>query len=177
YLPNQDALDWLLTEVWPLVRVLEPAAELLLAGRGMERLAAAGLPAGVTSLGDPPDVPTCFAMADGLLVPLRVGGGTRLKVLEAMAAGLPVVTTARGSEGLVVRDGEQLLIADTPQLFSEAAVRLLQDRHLSSRLATSGRRLVEGQYDWQVLAQQVVSVIEGIGARGVGCPGNVTMEG
>jgi glycosyltransferase involved in cell wall biosynthesis len=173
YLPNRDALDWLLAEVWPLVRALEPAAELLVAGRGVGRLADAGLPAGVTSLGDPTDVPACFATADGLLVPLRVGGGTRLKVLEAMAAGLPVVTTARGCEGLAVRDNEQLLIADTPQQFSEAAARLLQDRQLSARLAASARRLVEERYDWQVLAQQVVGVIEGIVSR----PGNVTVEG
>jgi len=148
YHPNLDAARWLLAEVWPLLRGAEPAAELFLAGRGTEALATAGLPDGVTCLGDPANVPACFAMADALLVPLRIGAGTRLKVLEAMAAGLPVVATSRGCEGIAALPGEHLLVADTPREFADACLRLLAEPELAARLATAARQLVEETCSW-----------------------------
>jgi glycosyltransferase involved in cell wall biosynthesis len=158
YHPNRDAADWLLTEVWPLVRVGEPAAQLLIAGRGTEELAAAGLPRGVACLGDPADVPACFAQADMLLVPLRIGAGTRLKVLEAMAAGLPVVATARGCEGIAARTAEQLLVADTPADFAAACLRLLTEPGLAERLAANARRLVEARYSWRLQGERLAGL-------------------
>lgn len=151
YLPNLDAARWLLAEVWPLIRGAEPAAELLLAGRGTKELAAAGLPAGVTCLGDPADVPCCFAMADALLVPLRIGAGTRLKVLEAMAAGLPVVATSRGCEGIAAVAGEHLLTADTPREFAAACLRLLAEPELAAQLAVNARQLVKETCSWELI--------------------------
>jgi len=149
YHPNRDAADWLLGEIWPLVRGAEPEAELLLAGRGTEALATAGLPEGVICIGDPADVTACFAGADILLVPLRIGAGTRLKVLEAMAAGLPVITTSRGCEGTAAVAEVHLLTADTPQEFASACLRLLSAPGLAKRLAANARRLVEEKYGWE----------------------------
>ena len=162
YHPNRDAADWLLTEVWPRVRGAEPAAQLLLAGRGTETLAAAGLPEGVACLGDPADVPACFARADMLLVPLRIGAGTRLKVLEAMAAGLPVVATARGCEGIAARPDEHLLVADAPADFAAACLRLLAKPGLAESLAVNARKLVESLYSWQLQGERLAGVYGGL---------------
>ncbi len=168
YHPNRDAADWLLGEIWPLVRGTEPDAELLLAGRGTEALAKGGLPPGVSCLGDPADVPDCFAGADLLVVPLRIGAGTRLKVLEAMAAGLPVVSTDRGCEGTAAVAGVHLLTADTPREFAAACLRLLAEPGLSGSLAAKARRLVEERYSWASIGADLAAVYAGLPHRGKG---------
>jgi glycosyltransferase involved in cell wall biosynthesis len=148
YHPNMDAAKWLLDQIWPLIHQADPETELLLAGRKTEQLVAPA-DAGVTFLGDPLDVPECFAMADVLLVPLRIGAGTRLKVLEAMAAGLPVISTAIGYAGVDAVDGEQLLAADSPREFVSAVCNLFSNRELAGKIAANGRALVESRYSWQ----------------------------
>lgn len=162
YNPNLDAARWLLDEIWPLIRKGCPAAELLLAGRNTESLTSAGLPAGVTCLGDPADVPVCYAAADTLLVPLRIGAGTRLKILEAMAAGLPVVTTSRGSEGISALSGEHLLVADSPAEFAAACLRLLTEPTLARSLAANARQLVEDNYWWRTQGELLADLYAGL---------------
>jgi glycosyltransferase involved in cell wall biosynthesis len=88
------------------------------------------------------------------IVPLRSGGGTRLKILEAMAAGAPVVSTTVGAEGLDVNDGRDILIADEPQAFAAAVLRLLSDLPQRRTLQEAARRLVETRYDWALIGQQ-----------------------
>ena len=156
YLPNMDAARWLLAKIWPLIRGAQPFAELLLAGRKTEALATDGLPEGVICLGDPADVTDCFAMADALLVPLRVGAGTRLKVLEAMAAGLPVVTTSIGCEGLDVGNGEHLLVANSAEDFADAVGRLFDDPELSAAISSRARRMVEERYSWERVTEDLM---------------------
>jgi glycosyltransferase involved in cell wall biosynthesis len=155
YNPNLDAVRWLLDEIWPLIRQGDPAAQLLLAGRNTTNLASARLPEGVKCLGDPADVPGCFGSADVLLVPLRIGAGTRLKVLEAMAAGLPVVTTSRGCEGTSALPGEHLLAADTPAEFAAACLKLLAEPGLAAKMAANARQLVEEHYSWEMQGQRL----------------------
>jgi len=92
------------------------------------------------------------------IVPLRAGGGTRLKILESMALGRPVVSTSIGCEGLDVVNGEHLLVADSPEQFAEQAVRLLTDQTLYNLIRTNARQLVTARYDWDVIARKLLDV-------------------
>jgi glycosyltransferase involved in cell wall biosynthesis len=92
-------------------------------------------------------------------VPLRIGGGTRLKILEAAAVGTPVVSTSKGAEGLALAPGRDLLIGDTPEAFAQATVRLLEDPGLGRRLAASARRIVEQSYVWDRVGAQLNDLI------------------
>jgi glycosyltransferase involved in cell wall biosynthesis len=93
-------------------------------------------------------------------VPMSVGGGTRLKILEAMALGTPVVSTTKGAEGLDVTAGKDVLIADEPQTFATAVLRLLRDTGLHARLSENGRRLVREKYGWEVIGGQLNALLE-----------------
>ena len=99
------------------------------------------------------DVGPYYERAQVAVVPLRAGGGSRLKILEAFALGRPVVSTTLGAEGLDVVDGEHLLLADTAAAFAEAVIRLLEDPELSARIAGAARALVEERYDWDTVAE------------------------
>lgn len=93
------------------------------------------------------------------VVPLRVCGGTRSKILEAMALSTPVVSTGKGVEGLEVTPGEDILIADEPTVFADAVLRLLGDEALRAKLAANGRRLVERHYSWETCAQKLEQLL------------------
>ena len=94
------------------------------------------------------------------VVPLRAGGGTRLKILEAMALGRPVVSTELGCEGLAVEDGKHMLVADDAESFAAAVARLLTDRALAARLTLEARALVERDYDWTGIADRLLRVYD-----------------
>jgi glycosyltransferase involved in cell wall biosynthesis len=116
------------------------------------------------------DIRPCVAQSWACVVPLRVGGGTRLKILEAMALGTPVVSTSKGAEGLEATHGDDILIADMPAEFADAVLRLLDDKALRARLAANGRRLVESRYGWEVIGEKLDQllrkVVEGHRERG-----------
>jgi glycosyltransferase involved in cell wall biosynthesis len=101
--------------------------------------------------GDVPDVRPFYAQAKLCIVPLLTGEGTRLKILEAFAMGVPVVSTSIGCEGLNVKDGETLLVADTPDAFAESVLRLFRNRMLALTLTKNARALTEAQYDWKII--------------------------
>lgn len=128
---------------------------------------------GVHVTGTVKDVLPYYQESTVCVVPLRAGGGTRLKILEAMALGRPVVSTAIGCEGLDVIDGEHLLIANTPEQFAEKTVHLLRDAHLAQYLCTNARNLVEARYGWDPIAERLLDIYdEMIGTpRRVGTPG------
>lgn len=154
YLPNLDSARYFLGEIFPLVRKVVPGARLNIVGRELWRIGdSAG--EGAVLHENVPDVVPWLAGADLLVVPLRHGAGTRIKIMEAMAAGVPVVTTAKGCEGIAVADGEQLLIADSPEEFAAAVGRLLGDRPLADRLRGNARRLVEMRYSWEKVAGEL----------------------
>ena len=146
YLPNLDAARWLTSEIFPMIRSQTHAASLRLVGRHAPR---PPLPKGVSSHADVPEVQPFFDDTDVFVVPLRAGSGTRLKVIEAMAKGVPIVSTTIGCEGLGVVHGTQLLVADTAHEFAAATVRLLDDVGLRRNLATNARSLAQERFDWQ----------------------------
>lgn len=152
-LPNLDALEYFLAEIWPRVRSARGDAELSLVGAKMpDRLRELDGRDGVRVVGRVEDMRPSYHRPRVLVVPLRAGSGTRLKLFEAFAAGIPVVSTALGAEGIDCRHEVHLLVADDPEAFADGVVRLLEDSTLGSRLATAALDLVTERYDWSVAA-------------------------
>lgn len=158
YRPNELAAIELADSVLPAVRALVPEATVTLVGRDPTRALDRRSGRAVRVTGAVDDVRTYFRRAGALVVPLRSGSGTRLKILEAMAAGLPVVATAFAASGLDVRHGEHLLVADTPAALAAAAAQVLTDRSLREELRREARRLVEERYDWSVAARPLLEL-------------------
>jgi glycosyltransferase involved in cell wall biosynthesis len=158
YPPCADAALYFCSEIFPLIRQAINAAELWIVGRdpGTEVLQLNSGNIHVTGRVD--DVVSYYRQSPICVVPLRAGGGTRLKILEAMALGRPVVSTTIGCEGLNVIDGEHLLIADTPEQFAEKTVLLLSDRQLYQHISANGRQLVETCYSWDKIAERLMEV-------------------
>ena len=150
--PNASAARFLATQVLPAVRQQIPEARLLLVGRdpGPDVLALASPGNGVEVAANVSDVMPYYRAAHVLAVPLQSGGGTRLKILEAFAAGVPVVSTPVGCEGIDAINGSHLAIAERDD-FVPAILRLLKTPHLSSTLAHRARTLARQQYDWSVV--------------------------
>jgi glycosyltransferase involved in cell wall biosynthesis len=162
WMPNEDAIAHLLGEILPLVRSQVPAVTLDLVGRKpraalRERAAAAP---GVALHADVPDVRPHLGECAVFVVPLRVGGGTRLKLYEAMAAGLPVVSTRVGAEGLPVRDGEHLVIADSAEAQADAIAALLQDPARAARLGAAAAAFVSTRFSWRGVAHDFMQQCE-----------------
>jgi glycosyltransferase involved in cell wall biosynthesis len=157
--PNAEAALFLANDVLPVVRRRVPEARLRIVGRNpsaeVVRSAAAD---GVEVTGGVESVIPHLRDAALLAVPLEAGGGTRLKILEALASGLPVVSTPIGAEGLDLTDGEHLLVATRDQ-FAESIVRLLNDRSFGTRLARNGRAAVRQRYDWTTIGQKAAAAI------------------
>jgi glycosyltransferase involved in cell wall biosynthesis len=152
--PNRDAVEYLLAEIWPKIRRAQHAASLsLIGGSPASDGAHHASPPGVTALGHVPDIRPHLAEASCCVVPLRVGGGTRLKILDAWAMGKAVVSTSIGCEGLRAVDGRNILIRDEAQSFADATVQVLEDSELRSRLESNGRTTAEEAYDWSVVGR------------------------
>jgi glycosyltransferase involved in cell wall biosynthesis len=165
YRPNVRAAEELVTEVFPRVRESVPDATLQLVGR--EASHALGRLAGpvVHVAGDVEEVLPHLRAAGAFVVPLRSGGGTRLKVLEAMASGVPVVATRFGVAGLSVRDGEHVLLADSSADLAAATSKLLRDDALARRLSLAARELVERRYDWREVARPLIDLHASLATR------------
>lgn len=158
YYPNMDSARYLLEEISPRIRSGIADVRLDLVGTELWRVAELLPEEGWVELHENvPEILPWFRGADVLVVPLRCGAGIRIKILEAMAAGLPIVTTSKGCEGLAVEHGRELLIADDPVVFAREAIRLLGDFRLRRRLAESARVFVEEHYSWDTLVKRMES--------------------
>lgn len=160
YLPNVDAARYLGLEILPLVRAVRPTVTVRLVGQVNDHVRSMITTHGVEVVGRVPDVLPYLADADVFVAPLRVGGGTRLKILEAFAAGLPVVATTKAVEGLDVENGVHALIADDAAGLARAIVILLEDEASRERLAVAARHLVEDRYDWRRIGAKFASAVE-----------------
>ena len=158
YEPNTDAVDWMVRDVLPLVRRRMPEAVLRIVGRGAERVAWVADRAGVDLVGEVDEIRPALDGADVSIVPIRVGAGTRLKVVEALAHRIPLVTTTVGTEGIEVQDGTHGLIADDERSFADACLRLLSDGEERQRLSEAGAALFEDRYTWDAIGERVAAL-------------------
>jgi glycosyltransferase involved in cell wall biosynthesis len=158
---NRDGVRYFMEEVFPLVRDTAPDVEVdIVGGVPPADIRAYDALPGVRVTGQVKDVRDYMATARALIVPLRSGGGTRLKILEGLSFGVPTVSTSIGAEGLDLVPGEHLLIADEPRSFADAVLAILDDAALRSRLRASGRQFVEEHYDWRVVQDRLRVVLE-----------------
>ena len=162
YPPNIDAVQWLATAIAPLVRVAVPEAEVRLVGRPGTNVTQLHRPGVVTVVGEVPTMEEELVRASVAVVPLRYGSGTRVKILESFAHRVPVVSTSLGAEGLDAEDGVHLLLADDPEEFAAATVRLLRDSRLRARLAEAAEVLYLDRYDGRLADQGVRRLVEDV---------------
>ena len=164
--PNEDAILYFIDAILPLIRRERPAVLLTVVGRHPSaRLRQAAAGAGVDVTGTVEDIRPFVADAAAVVVPLRVGGGTRLKIFEALAMGKAVISTAVGAEGLPLTDGVHFMRADAPAEFAGAVTALLRDPERRRELGMAGRRLVEARYSWAQVATEFEAFVEAAGKR------------
>jgi len=166
YHANVDGAVSFGREVWPRVRDRQPELVFTVVGRdpAPEVRALTTIP-GIEITGTVDDVRPFYREALAAIVPLKVGGGSRLKILEAMAAGVPVISTTLGAEGLNVRDSENILIADTNEQLAEAIVSVVESEEQCKRLSAAGRTLISGHYDWSQLGTNLLEIYQKLLAK------------
>jgi len=159
---NRDAAMYFLDEIWPLITAQAPDVRFFAVGQDptKELQDVAARDPRVMVTGKVPDIRPYVRQSAVYVVPLRVGGGTRLKVLDAMAMGKALVSTSIGCEGIDVRPGEHLVLADTPAAFAQATVALLGDRARRLELGRAARALVERYYAWPVIGELLLGAYE-----------------
>jgi glycosyltransferase involved in cell wall biosynthesis len=155
YYPNSDGILFFIREVWPLLAASHPQARLKIVGPRPTPEILAQRSARVEVTGPVDDVRAHLATAAAVIVPLRLGGGTRLKIVEAMAMSKPIVSTTIGAEGIDVVHERHLLLADEPAQFAAAVGRVLDDASLAARLGEEGRALVTARYSWEAAARSL----------------------
>ena len=160
--PNSVAASFLINEFFARFVAAFPDCRLLLAGRDptAEMLEATQRDPRIVVTGEVPDIRPYLAAARAMIVPLFQGGGTRFKILEAFAASVPVISTAKGAEGLAVEDGKHLLLAESADEFVRAVQRLWTDERLANRLATNGFELVEESYSLPVVTRKISNAVQ-----------------
>ena len=160
WLPNEDGMTYFCREILPKIRESEPGATLSIIGRApTPAVRKLGEIAGVDVTGRVDDVRPHIAKGAVYVVPLRIGGGTRLKIFEAMSMGKAVVSTTIGAEGLPVTSGRDVEIADEPSRFAHAVVHLMRDTAARRAIETAARQLVVERYDWSAVAQDFESAL------------------
>ena len=159
YAPNVDAVEWALTDIAPKVWALAPDVRFRICGHGMPEAWARRFPdERIEWRGYVPDLTEVQAHSAVFMAPLRFGGGSKLKVLEAMAAGLPVVSTREGLSGLPVIDGRHARVADTPEAMAQALLQALDHPDAARAMGNAARALVQAEFDWSAVAVQLEGV-------------------
>lgn len=156
WLPNIEAVEELVHQIWPLIKQKLPRALLKIVGFSpTSKIKGYAADPSISVLGGIDDIRDAFASSHILLAPIRSGKGTRYKVLEAMITGTPVVATTLAVEGLELKNGQEVLIADTSTDLANAAVKLLQDPKLQIKLGAAGRAVVRRGYSWDTIAKEL----------------------
>lgn len=166
WLQNKDSASWILKEIWPEISSKSETegskshVKLWIVGRN--------IPNSIKKLSNnqsvifdenaPANTSKIFSKADVLLAPIRAGGGTSFKILEAMASGVPVVTTSLGIEGITARDRQEVMIGNSSSELAKKILEILQDKNLYQEIAKNGRKLIEDKYDWEKIAKRLEEV-------------------
>jgi glycosyltransferase involved in cell wall biosynthesis len=172
WFPNRDAITFFASAIWPRVQALVPEARLLVAGRNPSPsfVASFGHVRGMQFTGTVVDMRAVIASAAVSVAPLRIGSGTRLKIIEAAALGKPVVATRIGAEGLDFVDGEEILLADQPERFAEDVADLLRDAPRRRRIGTAARRRAEQHYSLPALRRALARAAAHLGPDALAAP-------
>lgn len=162
WLPNEDAIQWFTSEILPRIRARVPDVKLTVVGRNPYKslLDLAKRDPSITVTGRVPDVRPYMERSAAYIVPIRIGGGTRLKIYEAMAMGRPLVSTTIGAEGLPLTPDEDILFADDPQAFADTVIRVLEDPALARRVGETGARTVRERFGWDKVGAQFLASCE-----------------
>jgi glycosyltransferase involved in cell wall biosynthesis len=162
WLPNVDAVEYFLRDVLPLIRNKIPGTTFTIAGRSPDArvLKAAQGISGVTITGKVDDMRPYLWGAKLSIVPIRIGGGTRLKIYECMAAGVPVVSTTVGAEGLRYSDGADIIIADDPGCIAAACIRLLTDEAARSAIAHNALKRAQSEFSWEAVSREFEAILD-----------------
>jgi glycosyltransferase involved in cell wall biosynthesis len=160
WMPNIDGLTWFACDIYPLLRTTVPGLQIKVVGRrpSFRLMDILSTRTAVTVHADVPEIQPFLHEARVMIVPLHIGGGSRLKILEAMASRLPVVATAKGAEGLDVEHGKNILIANEPEKFAGALIDVLNDDSLHQRLAEAGLELINARYSWENVARPLADL-------------------
>lgn len=166
YLPNQQAVLWFHREVWPAVRQRLPQTKWRILGAKPEVLGEkVSRDPNIETVGEVEHTAPYLESSSLVIVPLTLGGGTRFKILEAWAAGKPVVSTPKGAEGLAATHGENIWLADNPEEFAEAIINLLSNPEVSASLGRGGWETVREHYSWERVEQQIAALLSRSEAR------------
>jgi glycosyltransferase involved in cell wall biosynthesis len=155
YVPNYDAMLYFIEEIFPIIQQKRPSVRLRIVGKNPPEILKKKRNQHIEITGFVSDVRPYIQQSDLYVVPLRMGGGTRLKILQAMAMKIPIISTTIGAEGLEAVDGDHLLLRDDPQSFAEATLELMDHSTLKKQLAESAYQFVREEYDWKTIGGRI----------------------
>jgi len=162
WLPNIDAFRYYFSEIFPLLQAKMPQIQTIVVGRSTEKIPKEFWKEGLVFKGFVEDFNSIATFAPVAIMPLRIGGGMRIKLVELMAKGMAIVSTSVGAEGVTVQDGENILIADSPEDFVEAVLKLLNSPDECIRIGKNARKLVEECYSWNIIGDKLFHTLQSV---------------
>lgn len=167
WLPNLEAVEFLVEKVWPLIKKNQPSAKLWIVGNAPTQKVYnyEKIDKSIKVTGGIPDIRDAYASAHILLAPVFSGKGTRYKILEAFATGTPAVATSIGVEGLEITPGKHAIVANTAQEMSDAVIKLLSDKKRQAELAKNGKEFVAKKYDWNIISEKLDHIYLKVGKK------------
>lgn len=167
WLPNSEAVEFLVEKIWPLIKSQLPTAHLWIVGNGPTEKVYSyeKTDSSIKVTGGIPDIRDAYAQAHLLLAPVFSGKGTRFKILEAMATGTPAVGTSIALEGLGITPGKEAIVANTAQEMADAVIKILSDKSLRQKLATNGKKFVSQNYNWANISKKLDKIYQEVGQK------------